>query len=429
MLTRLHNLIQRFSFLFIFLTFTFLSFKINQYPQKLIWSDMEGYYMYLPSAFIYNSFTSNAIKDKNYLLPYPGTNKIFSKYTCGVAIMEFPFFITAHFLSKPLGYSPDGHSDIYPYSLMIAAIFYLTMSLFLLWKTLKKYYSNHITVFTLFALTAGTNLFYYSFFQPSMSHVYSFFLFSSIVSLSEKIFANQLAISVNLKYWLLLGIVCGLAVLIRPTNAVILIYPFYKFIKHPSTISFFKQLLHYRIQLLWATIVFLLPFTLQIFYWKYITGNWIVWSYGEEGFAYWKEPKLIRVLFDAWNGWLLYTPLAILPIIYLLKERKKNTHQERGTIYILIISTYLFASWWAWWFGGAFGHRSYVEYYTLLAMPLAGFIKWASSSLFSRIISYSILLVFIYYNLGLTFLYTPPWDGTNWTYQTLFAEITKLFPF
>lgn len=94
---------------------------------------------------------------------------------------------------------------------------------------------------------------------------------------------------------------------------------------------------------------------------------------------------------------------------------------------ILAIATYLFASWWAWWFGGAFGHRSYVEYYALLALPFASMAQLAFKKTWSKVLILAICALLIYYNLGLTYHYNPPWDGPEWTYEKVWIEIGKLF--
>ncbi|MEJ8819251.1 hypothetical protein [Lacibacter sp. H407] len=406
----------------------FLSINANKYPEKLIWSDMEGYYIYLPAVFIYDGFKKEAVKDTAYLREYPGTNIIYSKYTSGVALLEFPFFLIAHWLSKPLGYPADGHSQIYSYGLMAAGIFYLLTGLLLLWNVILQYYNKRTAAIALIGLAAGTNLYYYSFFQPSMSHVYSFFLFASLIYITEKLIRvaktnERLPIST----WILLGLVSGFIILTRPTNIIVLLYPLYRWAKDCSNK---KQFLQSNLKgLLLAIAVFLLPFIPQVLYWQHVSGKSFLWSYGNESFLYWKEPKLIRVLIDPWNGWLLYSPIVLFPLIGLVAARKENKHAERIILFIIAVATYLFASWWAWWFGGAFGHRSYVEFYSLLALPFAALISSIEKKKALFISFLCIAALLIYYNLGLTYHYNPPWDGPNWTYESLWTEIKKLFFF
>ena len=43
-----------------------------------------------------------------------------------------------------------------------------------------------------------------------------------------------------------------------------------------------------------------------------MTGHWLYYSYTEEGFKYWNEPKIAAVLFDVQNGLFLYSPLVLL---------------------------------------------------------------------------------------------------------------------
>ncbi|MBL0009093.1 MAG: hypothetical protein IPP25_18465 [Saprospiraceae bacterium] len=105
--------------------------------------------------------------------------------------------------------------------------------------------------------------------------------------------------------------------------------------------------------------LFFLP---QLMYWKEMTGHWLYYSYTEEGFKYWNEPKIAAVLFDVQNGLFLYSPLVLLMMTGIVMGLFKKNFQAPVVLLIFSIATYFFASWWAWWFGGAFGHRCYVEF-------------------------------------------------------------------
>lgn len=412
------------------LLFTFIciyiSIKANKYPERLIWSDMEGYYVYLPAIILNAGFDNMQVRDTAYLKSWPGTNKVYTKYTYGVALLEAPFFLIAHLLSQPLGYSSDGYSIIYSYALMAAGIFYLILGLFFLWHVLRTAYSSFITATVLAGLLFGTNLYYYSFFQPSMSHVYSFSLFAVLLWLTQKILTTKETGKIRSNWlWVFFGIVTGLIILIRPTNIIVLLYPAYRFWKE----GYFGQIkstavLKILLAVFIPVVIIWLP---QIAYWKSVTGDYFKWSYGEESFKYWQEPKLIRVLIDPWNGWILHSPIVILPILGLFNKNTYNNHYNKIVGYILILATYIFASWWAWWFGGAFGARSYVEFYALLAIPFAQVASNAFKNKILTILFVVMYLLLIQYNLGLTYLYAPPWDGPSWTYESLFNEIKKIF--
>ena len=55
-------------------------------------------------------------------------------YTCGVAMLQTPFFLAAHVLAKPLGYKTDGYSLPYRMGLAISGCFYGLLGLFFLRK-------------------------------------------------------------------------------------------------------------------------------------------------------------------------------------------------------------------------------------------------------------------------------------------------------
>lgn len=405
--------------------FTFVSIKSSN-PQKLIWSDMEGYYVYLPAFFIHGGFDHFQVKDTAYLRPWEGTSKIFTKYTCGVALLEAPFFLSAHLMSGLLGYDSSGYSDIYCYGLILAAFFYLVFGMYLLWSVLRKVYTKAISILSLAGLFFGTNLYYYSLFQASMSHVYSFFLFALLVWFTDRYILHTDTNAMRKSwFWCAFGLLAGVIVLVRPTNIIVLFYPLYQMYK----VDYFKkENLRYLISFSWlAAICFLIIWIPQMLYWKNVTGSAFTWSYGNESFKYWQEPKLIRVLIDPWNGWLLYSPIAAFGLLGLLFKNLYNQHYNRMIIAILVCATWIFASWWAWWFGGAFGHRCYVEYYALLAVPFAQFATVAKSKKLSFVFFILLYGLCVYYSMGLTYNYSPPWDGPDWTYQSVLREIHRLF--
>lgn len=152
----------------------------------------------------------------------------------------------------------------------------------------------------------------------------------------------------------------------------------------------------------------------QILYWYDMTGNYIFYSYSEEGFHYLLKPKFIAVLFDTRNGWILYTPISILFIISLFHTWKNRLTSTPIITIMLLVWTYLFSSWWCWWFGGAFGHRSYVEIYALLAIPFGYFLESLYHSSKRKLGFIVVLIIFFcHYNIALTDLYIN--TGRNWS--------------
>lgn len=94
----------------------------ERYQKGVLWSDAEGYYLYLPALFIYGGFEKVPVRTEVQFPKYPGTDKHFTKYTYGVALMQAPFFAAAHAIAKAGG-KADGYSSFYVYGVLCAAFF------------------------------------------------------------------------------------------------------------------------------------------------------------------------------------------------------------------------------------------------------------------------------------------------------------------
>jgi hypothetical protein len=222
----------------------------------------------------------------------------------------------------------------------------------------------------------------------------------------------------------LLGLVTGWILLIRPTNGLlamlfILLYDVYSWEDLEARFRLFKAHIPKLIVAAVAGLAICFP---QMLYWHEMMGKWVMWSYQGESFAYWYKPKLAAVLFDPQNGLFLYSPVVLLPAIGIYLDWKEKQNQAVAAAVVFILATYLFASWWAWWFGGAFGHRCYVDLYPMLAFLFAGMIA-RILAIQRPVLRRAGILLFaflIFYGIRMSFLYTHlagPWDGADWRWN------------
>lgn len=415
---RLVKLIQQYYLIFLFLgCMPLMLTRIKENPRAVLWSDAEGYYQYLPAVFI--------IKDVHQLLPgsvwpyYNAQGEYVNKYTCGIAYFELPFFFAAYFLSDLFGFDQmDYFNPVYCRAMALCGLFFAFLGLFYLQKSLLRIVNPGITFLVICSVFFGTNLFHYATREMSVSHVYSFFLFS--------FFLYHLPFflkSPGVKNSLIIGGTLGWIALIRPTNLIIgivlLSYGVYSWTDFQKRILFLLKNPKSLLVLACSAFIFFLP---QMLYWKEMTGHWIYYSYTSEGFTYWHHPKIAAVLFDVQNGLFLYSPLVLLMVIGIFTTLKKKLFQGPSALIAFVLSTYVFASWWAWWFGGAFGHRCYIEFYALLAFPLAGLytqvLKMRSTVFKYSFLTLSVLLMA--FSVRLSYLYTllpGPWDGPDWRWN------------
>jgi hypothetical protein len=423
---RLKEFILQYYIVVMFFITAPISFDFSHaHSNGVLWSDAEGYYMYLPAIFIYGGFEDIPVRTVDQFFRYPGTNKYLTKYTCGVAVMELPFFLAGHFLTKITGRDADGYTDFYIYSILLAAVFYAWLGFFFLKKTLERYYKPWIVFGVIMCLFWGTNMYYYITREAGMSHIYSFCLFAVFLYLTPRFYEER---KTPVSLIIGMGALAGLIVLIRPTNIVLLLYFFFYGVKDWETLT--QRVWHYRANLrtVWLFPIFsFLVFIPQMIYWQYISGEYILYSYGDEGFIYWSSPKVNDVLFNIKNGWLMFTPMAFLMIIGLLIGSFRRLVNMRLILVILLICLYTFSSWWCWWFGGGFGHRSFIEFYTLLAFPLAYLltIVYTHRSLTGKVLFSLVLVSFIYYNQGLI----HHKEGAHYNWATWNQTMDRMMPY
>ena len=47
----------------------------------------------------------------------------------------------------------------------------------------------------------------------------------------------------------------------------------------------------------------------------------------------------------------------------------------------------------------------------------------------TSIVTMIVVILMVFYNLGLTYHYAPAWDGPDWTYKSVGNEIKRLWKF
>ena len=372
-----------------------INFGKNKW-QDVLESDAWGYYAYLPAVFIYHDLHFNfyqKIMHEGYFeerLAYEyrvgNDGKVANKYFCGTALVVTPFYIAAHFISAILGYPLDGYNRIYILSVNIAAIFYTMLGLYFLSKILSYYTKSQKTiVIIMFAMAFGTQLFYYSFGEPGMSHVYSFCFINLFLWKIKNWFESRGRFDL-----IIAALALSIIFLIRPFN--ILITLLIPFMAGSSTnlksgfVAYFKQ---WKL-VLTSILVFVLIASIQSVIYYLQTGSIWVDSYPGENFNFLK-PHLMKILFSFRKGLFIYTPIVLWAHLALFYLWKQNKFVVFSYLFFFLILTYILSSWWIWYYGGSFSLRAYIEYFGLFAILLAILIdqfKWFK-------LNASIIIIFI----------------------------------
>lgn len=384
-------------------------------------SDAEGYFLYLPALTIYG-FDDVPVITQQQFHRSEVTGRYYDKYTAGVAIMEAPFYGMACILAGvDTLYQIDGYSRPFQRMVLFGAMFYAFFGLGMLYFFLRKKYSIGISGIVIISIFMGTNMYYYTMREPGMSHVYSFFLWTLLFWQTEKIYKAP-----DWKNFIFLSVIISLLVFIRPTNIIAsLVILLWNMNDWRVRWEYFKT--HFR-KFIILPVPLLIFAAGQLFLWMHMHGSFVAFSYNEEpGFIYLLKPKVLNVLFHVHNGLLIYAPILIFSLLGLVMGIEKRVANFRLITIILLLFTYVFGSWWAWWFGGAYGHRCYVDLLPLFGIVMAYFLDVLKRSSFDTLkgITGAVMIFLIYYSVRMTEIYASPWDGPGFMWPQFWENVGR----
>lgn len=361
----------------------------------LIQWDIFQYYSYLPATFIKHDLSYEFIKSEKddshwkslWILPLDDGKKNM-KMTMGLSFLYLPFFLIAHLIAGWFGYARDGFTLPYQILLAISSIFYAFIGICILRKILLRYFNELITSIALIVLVLGTNLWSGTLLEVGLSHPYLMMLIALFLYLTMQWLEKP-----TCKIIVAAGFTAGLITLIRPTDILVLLIPVLFGVSSFKNLSerFFLFRKH-KTQLIVFGICMFFVFVPQLIHWKYISGQWILYTYGEEKF-YFLKPHILSGLFSYRKGWLLYTPVMIFALAGIFLLRKYAKEYFWLILIFTVLNIWIVFSWWCWWYGGSFGMRALIESYTFLVFPLAAFVRfiWEKKN---RLLRMAFLLVF-----------------------------------
>ncbi len=395
----------------------------NAQKRILDGGDTWGYYAYLPALVVHGDITtfrkSFVARELQAGRPAPEADQkpfftelslpndhIIDKYTCGVAIMASPFYMTAHALAAPLGYARNGFSPPYTFAYLLAGLLYVLWGLWAIRSALLYYFPDWSVAITLVLLALATNLYYFSAYESGMSHSFLFFLYAQLILSTIRFYRSP-----DWKNGLLIGLCAGGITAIRPNEVICLLIPLlYGVARFADLANNWTLWRRHWPKIAGAVACFILAGIPQFIYWKGVTGHFFFYSYEKEGFNF-ANPKIIEGLFSYQNGWLAYSPimaLALAGVFVLPKEVK-----WKAVIAIFLpVHIYVIYSWWCWNYINGVGSRPMVETYPLLAIGMASFWTWLSDKKWLRAFFAGIGVFCIYLSVSLIWQLS---EGLVWT--------------
>ncbi|TND09654.1 MAG: hypothetical protein FD123_1011 [Bacteroidetes bacterium] len=409
--------------------------------KRIVDSDGQGYYAYLPAVFVQHDLQYKFGEEM--LCKYRGIcgtnlgrawcNRVDSfyvnKYYAGVAVALAPFYLPAYGLSDWLDYDHDGYSLLYQCSVSVGALFYLMLGLCCLRRLMKRFEIREAAqAIVLLTLFFGTNLFYYTLNESSMSHVFSFgFICAFLLT------AHRMIETCTAKRMLLFSFLFAMIILIRPVNGLIILALPFLAGSWENMKTLFPGLWKNKTALMFSVLVFCAVLFIQLLLYYFQCGKWFVYSYTNEKLVF-AEPHFFDILFSWRKGLFIYTPVLLVMLGGLFTLRREPFRAASFLLFFLVL-TYVLSCWWMWFYGGSYGMRAFIEFFPLFAILLGLLLQKLRDHkrVYFSMLTVFILLPLIYINLVQTwqsYKAILPYDKiTKEKYWHVFLETGKQFEF
>lgn len=409
--THVYSLYALF-FCFVIMSYSNLGFYPRwQQPgtESSIAYDVEGYYWYLPSVFIYKNLkdqhfengvlskiqsSGNANFENGFIHPQSGHYVL--KYTAGMSIMYLPGFAAGHFTAGLLGYPQDGFSAPYKLCLQLWGLLFSFTGLYYLRKLLKIFYEDYVVALVLLLLVLGTNYLNYAAIDVGMSHAWLFTLYVFILLNTQYFYQTYKA-----KYVIRIGFLIGLVTLIRPTEIIAVLIPLLWGIESWNDLKSRFVLLYQKKGLVFmAVLCGFSVISIQLLYWHYVSGDWIVYSYQDQSFNF-RRPHAFVYSWSYRAGWLTYSPMMLLAFIGLLPFLKYGQN-KLAVILFFMVNYYIVSAWNIWDYGG-FSGRAMIQSYPVILFPIASLIAYVLQKRNSLVVFLPFVFLCLYINIWWTY--------------------------
>jgi hypothetical protein len=394
-------------------------------------SDGYSYYAYLPAWLLHHDPSLDALARDccggrflayTHIRVWPATGRWIDPHPIGTAVMMSPFFVAAHALTRWSNLPPDGFSFYYQHFAALAGLVYMVLGVAILARLLSRYFNHGVVLATLITVVWGTNVFHYGTFDATFSHAYSFCLIAALLAVSDAWWREpRVSTSAGI------GIVAGLIVLVRHTDALFLaIVPLYRASDLASAREAMRGLWERRRFLSISAVAAALVCAPQLVMYRQITGSWFISPYAQVGRFDFGSPHVAAVLFGVEKGLFFWSPALLIAVFGALVARGWARGLRAAAILLFVANTFLIASWSDWQFGGSFGHRGFTDGLPLAAVFFASAYEWASlrprakvwiSGAATAAVALSVVQMFQYW------MHVLPFANTTWEqYSAMFLR-------
>ncbi len=374
----------------IILGLTIIGERARITPNDVLSWDSFGYYLYLPSFFIYDDLSLEKMHVYEGLVDkYENTGSLYQitsndkgdnvlRYPIGWALLYFPFFFIGHAIASFTAFPADGLSLPYQYAIGYGSLFFAIGGLYFFRKFLLQFFSDRITALLLVFVVLGTNYLHLTTKLSVLPHNLLFALFAALCWLTYKWHRSP-----KFCYAFFIGLCGGLMTVSRPSTVLAFLVPLLWGISNWREFQAKMQSVFwtYRYHLLILVTGVVVPGMFQMVYWKLYAGSWIFYSYQDPAVGLdLLAPHPFKFLLSFRGGWLTYTPLIVLFLAgFFFKSQQRHKGLLLPILVYLILHIYVTSSWTNWWYGADYSQRAMGETYVLLALPMGWLLEYLSN--------------------------------------------------
>jgi len=304
--------------------------------------------------------------------PDPNTGEYYSQYPVGVSVLWLPAAYLAHGLSALLGLPANGYTTHYYWIICFWSALLAFSGIWLLFGFLARHFNRTVAFWAVLVGWLATNLFYYMFFEASLSHAVSFFVMTLFFLQCHKLH-YQRGYNLYLQ-WGKIGLLAGLVFIIRYQDGIVWLIPgviaLGKYVdfrqKHPGQAPI-RLIGAHLLAILAAGLAILPDLLMNLHHHNTLWVSGPLYYHGSFHTEQWWYG--LKVLFSANHGLLFWTPMVALALTGLILNPRKT---ERNLLLLTLVLHILVTGFWSSWDGAqSYSHRFFVGYIPLFMYGFA----------------------------------------------------------
>ncbi len=267
----------------------------------------------------------------------------------------------AHKLPTPY----DGFSDPYFHAVALGNLLYGFLGFLVLDRLLRKWFPPWVSFLAVVGVGLGSFLAFYLTYHAIYTHALTFLLVTLFLDgwLKEEKRTADYAV---------LGLVLGIATLVRWQNAVFGLLP---------AIDLAVRARPWRIAIRSSAAfgaAFLVGVLPQLLSWKTIFGRFYIGVPLGPDYVRWDDPFLTEILFSSRHGLFSWSPILLVSTLGVAGFVKAHPRRGAPLAVVLLLVWYVNATVADWWGGGSFGARRFDSALPILSLGLATAVAFAA---------------------------------------------------